>query len=160
MDWKELPDHARVWIYQTDRPLSTDESASMKELSQDFVDKWSSHGSKMKAAFSLQHERFLIFFADERQAQASGCSIDSSVHFVQSLEEQFDIDFFNRMRVVYRSENGLAHFDLPEVDQLLEKGTLNPETMVFDCLLTTKSEFSSSFEKSFSKTWLSRYLAI
>jgi hypothetical protein len=159
MDWKELADDARVWIYQADQPLSAAECASIKELSQDFVDKWSSHGSQMKAAFSLLHERFLIFFADERQAQASGCSIDSSVHFVQSLEERFEINFFNRMRVVYRSEDGLAYFDLPDLDQLLEKGTLNSETLVFDCLVSTKSDFSNSFEKSFSKTWLSRYLA-
>lgn len=156
--WKGLPDDSRIWIYQSDRMIIPDEIELINEMSQQFVDRWSSHGQNMSAAHVLLHSRFLVFIADEKQAQASGCSIDSSVHFVQSLEEEFDIDFFNRMRVLYKSGRGISHVDMPDIPDYIQAGKLIPDTIVFDTLITSKGELLTSFEKPLSATWLIRYI--
>jgi len=157
-DWKSIPDHARVWVYQSNRVLSESEISLIQGKAADFINQWSSHGSRMEASFALLHERFLIILADEQKAQASGCSIDSSIHFVQSLEEEMKLDFFDRMKVVYKTLQGLTYASLQEVPGLVTAGTLCPESIVFDMLISSKKELDSSFEKKMSETWMSRYL--
>jgi hypothetical protein len=41
---------------------------------------------------------------DESIEPISGCSIDSSVHFLKTIESHLEVDFFNRLNVLILNE--------------------------------------------------------
>src|SRR5437868_414127 len=96
-DIAKMPADARVWVYQSNRELTGTETKTIAEKTAAFADKWTAHNQALRAAFEIRYNRFLILMIDEKEAMASGCSIDSSVHFIQSLEKEFHINFFDRM---------------------------------------------------------------
>jgi hypothetical protein len=49
---------------------------------------------------TILFSQYLVISVDEKIVSASGCSIDSSVHFVKSLGSELKVDFFNRMNVL------------------------------------------------------------
>ena len=85
MLFKDLKENSKVWIYTSDRSLSDSESAYLQSQSNEFVKNWAAHGVGLKAESLVYKNRFLIIVADESQANASGCSIDSSVKFVKAM---------------------------------------------------------------------------
>ena len=92
VDFKELPDHSRIWIYQANRSFT---DAELEEISADlslFLQQWTAHGSQLKAGFEIRYKRFLVIGLDQSAASASGCSIDASVHFIQQLEKKYGVD--------------------------------------------------------------------
>ncbi len=71
--------------------------------------------------------------SDETQAEASGCSIDGSVHFVKELGAEIGVDFFNRMRFSYRDDRGAIHtVGREEFKLLYAQGQLTNDSIVFD----------------------------
>jgi len=96
MTYKDLPGSSKVWIYQSDREFSNEECDEIREQIKGFIVQWAAHGSRLMGAGELFYNRFLVLFIDEKQVIASGCSVDSSVNFVKSLESKFSTNFFNR----------------------------------------------------------------
>jgi hypothetical protein len=94
-----LPDSSRIWIYSAGRVLTEDESLMAKEKINDFVNAWAAHGKPLSAQGDLLLNRFIVLAADETVTTASGCSIDSSVHFIKELGNLLRVDFFNRMKL-------------------------------------------------------------
>src|SRR3954470_21026295 len=101
----ELPAHSRIWIYQTNRQLTDEETNSISEKTKKFLESWTAHDNALKAGFEIRYNRFLILMIDEKVAGASGCSIDKSVHFIQSLEKDYQVDFFDRMSFAFKNGN-------------------------------------------------------
>ncbi len=157
MDWQTMPNSTRVWIYQANRALGSDEVLTIEKAGQAFVDDWSSHGAEMSAVMEVFHERFLVLFADEAQAKASGCGIDKSVRFVQEIEQHFGVDFFDRMTVCYLQEDEIKDCKLAEVPSLLESGELSKDTFFFDNLVSNKEAFQNRWKVKMSEGWTSRY---
>jgi len=155
--WKNLPAHARVWVYQADRPLADDEAEAIQRAGERFVDGWSSHGQDMEAAFQVFHNRFLVVFADEEQAKASGCGIDRSVHFIQDVGQQLDIDFFDRMTLCYEEGESLRTISLTDIPDAIDEGRVDASTPFFDNLVQTKGELSEAWTKPMGEGWTSRY---
>ena len=105
VDFNQMAGSARVWVYQSNRALSLEESKAIAELTVDFLTKWTAHGAGLKSSFRILHNHFLAISVDEAHTGASGCSIDASVHFIQSLERQFGVNFFDRTKVAFPSSN-------------------------------------------------------
>jgi hypothetical protein len=40
---------------------------------------------------------------------ATGCSIDKSVQFIQSLEKKYDVDLLDKMNVTFKLGEHIAH---------------------------------------------------
>lgn len=150
---EDLPDHARVWIYQANRPLNDDETAILTAEGQSFVEEWSAHGASLDAAMEVKYGRFIILAVDEEKALASGCSIDKSVHFMKALGEKMNIDFFNRMQTVYENRGELKSVPLHEFWAMRKAGIVDDNTIVFDNLVKNISEYKSSWKTTFNKSW-------
>lgn len=83
--FNQLPTHARIWIYQSDRALTDSEVDALKPVLTQFVTEWTSHGQTLQASAEIFHNRFLVIANDEDVNSPSGCSIDASVRFVKQL---------------------------------------------------------------------------
>ena len=102
-DFSSLPDDARIWIYQANRPFQEEELEQLKPALDNFLKQWTAHGQDLNAAYDLPYNRFIVIGLDQSVAGATGCSIDSSVHFIQSVEKMFDIDLMDKMNVTYKN---------------------------------------------------------
>lgn len=158
MQFHELPDHSRVWIYQADRMLSEAEVSYIRERAHEFVKNWSAHGSKLHAAIDVIDRLFLIIMVDEDQAAASGCSIDKSVAFVKALEKEFGISFMDRMKVAVESDAGLEIVSLHDLPALHKAGRIQENTVVFNNLVNTKKEFNDQWRTIIANSWHQRFL--
>lgn len=96
----------RIWIYQSNRMLTTDEQSLASERLDAFTSKWKVHGHPLTASAEIRYGLFILLKVDERQALPSGCSIDASVRFMKELQQELHVDFFDRMQIAYRDKGG------------------------------------------------------
>jgi hypothetical protein len=128
----ELPDSSRIWLHLANRKLVASEEQFLKEELTLFLDSWSAHGKRLQCNATLLFSQYLIFSVDENIESASGCSIDSSVHFAKRMGSELGVDFFTRLEVLVIEENEtrlLSYFDAlaqkapfinPQITQLYE----------------------------------------
>jgi hypothetical protein len=73
-------------IYQSNRKFS---DAEFSETAlQSFLEGWAAHGTSLESSYQLKYNRFIILAVNQDVQAATGCSIDSSVEFIQSLEQK------------------------------------------------------------------------
>ena len=128
----ELPDSSSIWLHLANRKLVASEEQFLKEQLTVFLDSWSAHGKRLQCNATLLFSQYLIFSVDENIESASGCSIDSSVHFAKRMGSELGIDFFTRLEVLVLEGNDtrlLSYFDAvaqkapfinPQITQLSE----------------------------------------
>ena len=156
-----LDNTSKVWIYQADRELSYDEIDEIRPLIFEFVDSWSSHGVDVPAYGNIFHRRFLALFADESNySGVSGCSIDSSVAFVRQLSENLNVDFFNRMLFSYMQEEEIFCASQDAINQSIQEGRVNGETLFFDNLVDSKEKFLKTWLVPLQDSWHSRMFVL
>lgn len=153
----QLPDHSRIWIYPSQRPLNADELSLITEKITVFLEDWTAHGSNLKAGFSILYDQFIVFALDEDAQSATGCSIDKSVHFIQSLEQEFGLVLLDKMNVNYKKENEIVTVNLKDFKKSAKSKELSSETVVFNHLVVTKSDFDSHWEGPAHSSWHNRF---
>ena len=159
--YNNLSDTSRAWVYQANRNFTESEVQEINQEISQFVGEWASHGAALKAFGRVYHNRFVALFVDQSQASASGCSIDSSVKLIRSLEAKYQVDFFDRMSITYLNEaNEVQSFKIKELNTLLENGTINVNTKVFNNLVDTKAKFESDWMQNLQDTWLAGKIMI
>ncbi len=156
--FKKLPDHARIWVYQSNRPFTKEESEKISAELTDFIKEWTVHGADLKAAFNIKYKRFIILGIDQDVAAASGCSIDASVHFIQHLEEAYQVDLLDKMNVSFRQGEYIAHKELKEFKKMVKARAVSPKTIVFNNLVNSKAELEDHWEVPLAESWHKRFL--
>ena len=158
VDFKQLPDSSRVWIFQANRGFSQEELEEIKPKIESFLEKWTVHGQSLKAGYEIRYNRFLILGLDESQASASGCSIDASVHFIQGLEKEYNVDLLDKMNVSFKNGEHVAYKPLLDFKKMVKQKAVSPQTIVFNNLVNTKSEYKEFWEVPMTKSWHNRLL--
>lgn len=153
-----LPADTRVWIYQSQRPFTESEATTIGNALQSFVQQWVSHNQQLKAHAFIKHRQFIVLMVDESAAGASGCSIDKSVHFIQDLEKQFDLNLFDRMTFTYELDGKVLTASKAELSQLYRDGQVNDETFVFNNLVKNKEEMEQLWRVPIGQSWHKRLL--
>ncbi len=152
-----LPDHAKVWIYQSNRSFTPTETTEIQQLTNSFVSEWASHGRELTAEGAVVHQRFLVLAVDESKAGASGCSIDKSVAFVRHLQTTYNIDLLDRMVFAFRNEaHDIAFASRDEFATLYHSKKINDETIVFNNLVANIGDFKTKWELKLSESWHKR----
>jgi predicted HTH domain antitoxin len=155
--FEELPDTARIWVYQTDRPLSTEEQARIENQARDFVTQWTAHGQNLKGSAQVRDNFFLVLGVDEKAATPSGCSIDASVRFIRELEQEYKLNFFDRKRITFELGGELRQVPLSSLKELVSTQQVTSNTHFFDPLVQTKSELEQHWPREAGASWLSRF---
>lgn len=148
----------RIWIYTISQLLPEEQLNALKQRCQDFVSTWTAHEVSLDASFELYKNRLLIFKVNEANYNASGCSIDKQVRLVKELEQQFSVELLNRLLVAYEKNGEVAVAKTSEIAGLLNDGSINEHTLVFDNTISQSTDLSTNWKKPLKETYLSRYL--
>lgn len=153
----ELPLESRIWIYQSNRKFSESEREEIAQRTRQFLEQWSAHGAPLQASFELPYDRFIVIGLNAEVQAATGCSIDASVHFIQQLEKDFNIDLLDKMNVTFKNGEFLAHKTLAEFKKMAKERAVTGQTIVFNNLLNTVEEYRSVWEVPAQESWHSRF---
>ncbi len=147
---------SRVWIYAADRFLSEAELTAANHAIQQFVAQWAAHQVPLTANGYIRDKRFLVLVVDEKRNGASGCSIDSSVHFIKKLGDSLGIDFFDRSTFYVVEGDLLKGVTRSELKDMHANGALADDTLFVDPLVKTKADLEKAFLKPFKESWHQR----
>ncbi|CAM1362854.1 ABC transporter ATPase [Tenacibaculum soleae] len=157
-EYNNLPNNSRVWIYQADREFSIEEVEYICAKAILFIDNWTRHGDDLKGSFTIKYNQFLVLGVDEGFNNVSGCSIDSSVRFIQELEKELRIDLMNKMNVSFKDGENINVVKLPDFQQLIKDKKITSKTTVFNNMVNTKEDFETNWEVTADKSWHKRFL--
>jgi len=149
----QFSENSRVWVYQSDKKLSDNETRQIQAQLDDFTTGWTAHNNQLKAKAEIRYNRFLILIVDESQAGASGCSIDKSVHFIKQIEQQFHINLLNRFNLAYREGSEVLSAPRHEFENMLKRGSINTNTIVFNNMVQNLKELQTKWEVPFKDSW-------
>ena len=152
----DLSKESKVWIYQSDREFKESDIEIIKERLSDFCAGWTAHDIALKADFDLLFNRYILLAVDETATNASGCSIDKSVKKMKELSEELQINFFDRMTMVYMEQGQLYDIHLSEVKAAINRGDIKEDTLFFNPLIKTLGELAEGFLIPYKQHWLSR----
>ncbi len=132
IDFNKLPDDARVWVYQANRPLSDGDVTAINQALQPRLGQWAAHGQALLASAQVIENRFVVIGVDEGYNLPSGCSIDSSVRTLRELGESLKVDFFDRSVAIRATDGSIRTIDLPDSKAAVSNGVVTPDTIVFN----------------------------
>ncbi|WP_298894655.1 ABC transporter ATPase [uncultured Psychroserpens sp.] len=158
VDFNTLPDESRVWIYQANRSFTDDELSEIKEKLDIFIDNWTAHGSDLKSGYTIEYKRFIVIALNQNLNSATGCSIDASVHFIQQLEKDYNVDLMDKMNVSYKQGEYVAYKSLLDFKKMVKDKAVSKKTIVFNNLVTNIAEFKENWEVPASESWHNRFL--
>lgn len=156
--FSELPDSSRVWIYQSNRSFSDQELQEINSKLEEFIAQWTAHGADLRASFDIKYKRFITLALDQKLNAATGCSIDSSVKFIQQLEKDYDVDLLDKMNVSYKQGEFVAYKTLTDFRKMAKEKAVSKNTIVFNNLVNTKAEYLEEWEVPASDSWHNRFL--
>ncbi len=152
--FKEIPPHARVWVYQADRAFTTDEKALIDEKLTEMCENWNAHGTPLHCSYALPYNHFIVLAVDESKAGASGCSIDGSVRSLKEIQAATGIDFFNRRNLAFLVQQELMVMPQAEFKTRWADQTLTGETLTFNNLVATKADWETGWHVQVKDSWL------
>ena len=158
VDFNSLPEHSRVWIYQCNRSFNSIEVESINSRLIDFVSNWEAHGKPLSAGYDFLYNRFVILAVDQSINEASGCSIDASVRFIQSLEKEYDVDLMDKMNVSFKQGEFVAYKSLTDFRKMVKQKAVSKNTIVFNNLVTNIHEYKANWEVPAKDSWHNRFL--
>ncbi len=158
VDFKDLGSDARIWIYQSDRKFDQIEIDEISKLSSEFVKEWTAHGQGLQGSYKIVYDQFLIIGVDENFNRASGCSIDTSVKFIQSLENQFNLSLSDRSKVAILIGDEVFIEDFRELKEKVKKSEMAGNAKTFNNYITTKKELDEAWLSPIQDSWLKKYL--
>jgi hypothetical protein len=157
---QDFDDNARVWIYQSSRAFIEKEEREVNEQLTQFYTQWQSHGDPVKGWAKLLFRQFVVVMADERDFTVSGCSTDSSVKVIKSLERQYDVNFFDRMMITFLIKGKAEMLPFTQVQYAIDKGYIDKDTLLFNNIATNKKELLDTWLVPLSQSWLANRVSL
>ncbi len=155
--FENLPQESRIWIYQSSRKFSDEEVTDIEKDLMQFIENWSAHGTSLEASFIIKYNRFIIIAVNQEFHPATGCSIDSSVGFIQNLEQKYSVDLLDKMNVAFKQGEFITYKTLLEFKKLAKDKSVSENTIVFNNLVNTIEELNEGWEIPASESWHSRF---
>ena len=151
---EEMNASSRVWIYQSSRLFSIFEALQIEEMLNEFVGSWHSHGVAVKGYANLFYGQFIILMADETASGVSGCSTDSSVRLMKSIEQKFNVQLFDRLLLAFLIEGKVQLLPISQLDFAEENQFISRDTIYFNNTVQTKKELEENWLLPLKESWL------
>lgn len=145
---------SRVWIFQSNRPFNDQEEMEINEQLHNFYVQWQSHGKEIKGWAKLLYSQFVVVLADESASGVSGCSTDSMMRVIKSLERQYNVNLFDRLTISFLVNGKVEPLPMQQVKYALEKGYIETDTPLFNNLVDSKEKLENEWLVPLNKSWL------
>jgi hypothetical protein len=152
-----LPDTSRIWIYQGNRKFTNKEEAEILEKTKRFVKDWNAHGNDLHSGAEILHHQFVILCVNENDNSASGCSIDKSVQFIRTLENNYGINFLDRSKIAYYKDEKILISSFKELKMKIDNGTITRDTLIFNNLVERKGDLEENWIIPARDSWINKY---
>lgn len=157
IDFEQLPDHARIWIFPSSRRLDAEEARALLAAVDGFLEGWAAHGAPLRSARDLCEEQFLIVGVDEDAEAPSGCSIDALVGRLRALGREVGATLVEHDPVWYRDGDEIRVVTRQEMRALAREGRLDADTRVVDTSVTRLATLRGhGLERPARETWHGR----
>jgi hypothetical protein len=153
---QDFNDNSRVWIYQCNRLFNLDEALQIEELLEDFTKTWLSHGAKVKGYANLFFGQFIILIADESATGVSGCSTDSSVRLIKNIEQDYNVNLFDRQTLAFVQKERIQLLPMDQLDNAIADEFINADTLYFNNTVQTKNELLNRWIIAVKESWLAK----
>ena len=150
----EFSASSRVWIYQSNRLFTLNEALALEEKLTMFASSWKSHGASVKGFGTLFFGQFIIIMADEEVSGVSGCSTDTSVRLMKSIEEEFRVSLFDRTTLAFYIKDTIQLLPLSQLQYAFEQSFISKETLFFDNTVSSKADLLSKWIRPIHQTWI------
>jgi hypothetical protein len=158
VEFNTLPETSKVWIYQANRSFSESELVEITSKLDTFIENWTAHGSDLQAGYEIKYKRFIVLALNQNLNAVSGCSIDASVHFIQQLEQTYNVDLMDKMNVSYKQGEFVAYKSLVDFRKMAKQKAVSKNTIVFNNLVTNKAEYLENWEVPAKDSWHGRFV--
>lgn len=145
---------SKAWIYQSNRELNIAEVTEIENALKIFSKEWTSHKLQVKATGAVLRNRFIVLLADESLNAVGGCSIDSSVKFIRSVENHFSISLLDRSILLFEQNGILKEVFLPQLDEKISSGEIQPTTIYYNNTVTTLDEMQNNWQQQVKDSWM------
>ena len=106
----------------------------------------------------MPYNRFIVIGVNQQAVQASGCSIDSSIRFIQDLESKYGVTLLDKMNVTFKQGDFLAYKPLDEFVKMAKAKSVSKETIVFNNLIDTIKDYKQFWEVPARESWHNRFI--
>lgn len=157
ISFSQLPGHARLWVFASERPLASDETTRLLDAVDAFLASWHAHQVPLMCARDWRHDQFLLVGADEQAAGVSGCSIDALVRSMKALGADLGVSLLDHGAVHFREGSQVRRLSRDAFGASAEAGEVSPETLVFDNTVTSVGALrAGGWERPASTSWHQR----
>ncbi|MFK5890637.1 MAG: ABC transporter ATPase [Flavobacteriaceae bacterium] len=147
---------SKIWIYQSNKTFSDDEVSKIKTLLEPFVEIWQYHGQDLKASFNILYNQFIVLAVSEDDT-VSGCTIDASVHTIQQIEREFNVDLTNKMQTAFKNGDNINTVSLADFKKYVGLNKITEDTIVFNNMVNTIEALQTKWEVPAKLSWHKRY---
>ncbi|MDA8857995.1 ABC transporter ATPase [Flavobacteriales bacterium] len=151
-DFHTLPDSSRIWLYASEKALTTDQQNHILTYIAEHLKGWNAHKVPLTAGVTILENHFIVIALDENKNGASGCSIDTLQKTIQELEKDLSIALMNRLNVFCKIG------EIIKVIPSFKLGVIaNEDTLFYDLTIQRKEELSN-YLKPIKDGWAKSYL--
>ncbi|QJB29979.1 hypothetical protein HF329_01100 [Chitinophaga oryzae] len=145
---------SRVWIYQSNRPFNEQEIKEIDEQLLQFTEQWNAHGAPVKGWGRVVLGQVVILIADETDTTVSGCSTDSSVRVIKSIEKQYNVNMFDRLLLGFIVKNKVQLLPMAQLGYAMEQGFIDENTLYLNNTVLTKADLDTKWLIPLKDSWL------
>jgi hypothetical protein len=157
IDFHDLPEHSRVWVFPANRALTDQEVQRLLAEVDAFLTGWAAHGHPLRSGRLFIDDHFLLVGVDEDAEAPSGCSIDALVNRLEGLASGLGVHLVDHAPVWFRESGSVRTVTRAEFRALAREGAVTPDTRVFDTSLTRmKALRGEGLERAARESWHGR----
>ena len=103
------------------------------------------------------YDQFLILAVDENINGASGCSIDKSTKFINTIENEFNISLLNRSHIAYLEGHEVRIITLADIKNQIDVQAITKDTLIFNNLVGRKRDLKEDWLIPAKDSWMKKY---
>ena len=158
VNFKQIPDEGKLWIFPSHRKFYPQEIAELKERVEAFLTEWDDQEIAIKCSYSLKYDRFIIITVDDSKNSLSLQAHELLITFIQDLEKKYDIVLMDKINVCYKQGDYVQYKDLKDFRKMIKAKGVSQKTIVFNNMITSKVELKYDWEINIMDSWLGRFI--
>ena len=152
VDFDILPDNSRIWIYAAEQKLTNDKEDYILNQISAYLQNWEAHKVPLTAGVSILENHFIVVALDQRENEASGCSIDTLQNKIQDIESELSISLLNRLNIFCRIDDAIECIPTSRLTDNVDK-----DTFFYDITIQKKIELYD-WLKPIKYGWCKKFL--